>query len=51
MTEIRDVAGLPVTPYNGTGGWSGTETSRPEHSTTFVRASQPHSTACHQGSG
>lgn len=28
MTEIRDVAGLPVTPYNGTGGWSGTETSK-----------------------
>lgn len=28
MTEIRDVAGLPVTPYNGTGGWSGTQTSR-----------------------
>ena len=27
MTEIRDVAGLPVTPYNGTGGWSGTDTS------------------------
>lgn len=28
MTEIREVAGLPVTPYNGTGGWSGTETSK-----------------------
>ena len=28
MTEIREVAGLPVTPYNGTGGWSGTQTSK-----------------------
>ena len=27
MTEIRNVAGLPVAPYNGTGGWSGTDTS------------------------
>lgn len=27
MTDIRNVAGLPVTPYNGTGGWSGTDTS------------------------
>ncbi len=28
MTEIRNVGGLPVTPYNGTGGWSGTQTSK-----------------------
>ena len=28
MNEIREVAGLPVTPYNGTGGWSGTDTSK-----------------------
>ena len=28
MSEIREVAGLPVTPYNGTGGWSGTQTSK-----------------------
>ena len=28
MNEIRNVGGLPVTPYNGTGGWSGTQTSK-----------------------
>ena len=28
MTELREVAGLPVTPYNGTGGWSGSEASK-----------------------